>query len=127
MDAAAKIAHPLEPALLQQLDSLYPSRSHLADRHDLLAAVQLIQPPRELGQRNQVAADVRYLVFVFFTHVQQEQVLAAIETAFQLLSLNLVNAHFVFLPWALCKTRGVICCRKIKNPPASSSSGGGSM
>jgi hypothetical protein len=64
-----------------------------------------------------MSPDVGDLVFVFVAHVEEEQVFALVKTALQVFSLDFRDTHFGGSPFA----------PKTQNPPASSSSGGGSL
>src|SRR5580700_3313346 len=58
VDTPAQVDYPLKAMPLQELDSLHSARSHFADCNDLLAGVQLLVAPGELGQGNQVPSNV---------------------------------------------------------------------
>ena len=98
-----------EPRILKNLCSLYTPLSHLANGDNLQVCVEFIDPFRQLGERNQLPANVGDLVLVFIPHIEQKKVLAGIQPLFQFFDTDFRNAHR-FLP---CRIRFGDCpiCR----------------
>jgi hypothetical protein len=117
VDSAAQVADLLEPPLLKEFHSLHSPRAHLAKGHNLLAGIQLVQPLWQLGQGDEMSSDVGYFKFILVANIEQEEILAMIEAALQIFSLNFGDTHFGSSPFG----------SKTQNPPARSSSGGGSF
>jgi hypothetical protein len=99
VDSASQIADLVESAPLQQFHSFYASRPHLAERHDLLSGVQLVEAPGQLRERNEVSPYVGNLVLIFFAYIEKKEVFAMIEAAFQVFGLDLGDTHFGFSPF----------------------------
>jgi len=76
-----------------------------------------MQPPGKLRERNEVSPNVGFLELVGVAHIEEKEAFAMVEAAFQVFGLNFRDTHFGFSPF----------CPKTQNPPASTSSGGGSQ
>ena len=53
-------------------------------RHDFARAIELVHPPREFAERDQMPVDVADLIFVRLAHIENVDIVAAIEPRFQL-------------------------------------------
>src|SRR5579883_200044 len=91
-DAACKIDHVFESVLRQKLGCALTTSAALAVDNDLAARIKLAETVRQVTERDQRRANVDDLVFVRLAHVEDEDVLAGIETALQLNRGDLRNS-----------------------------------
>jgi len=79
--------------LLKIFDGLYAPRSHLAYRNNLLEGIQFIKTFWQLCKRDEVTANVRYLILILIAHVQEKHVVSVIESLFEFFGLDFRYAH----------------------------------
>ncbi len=84
----------LESSLAQEIYGLRAADAAAAVGHDFFAGVQLVHAVGEIAERNQVSADVADLVFVGLAHVENVEVVAAVEALFQIFHLHFGCGHF---------------------------------
>src|SRR6266849_8163206 len=83
-DAALEVPDLAEAGLAQELDGLGRALSAAAVRDDFARAVELVRASRQLSQRDQMAAEVADLILVRLADVEDEDLLAAVQTRLQL-------------------------------------------
>src|SRR5579864_1250475 len=100
IDPASQVQNLLETRLLQECNCLGAASAHFAMDHNFAAGIQLVDPLRQIVQRNQVSAQVADLIFMRLAHVENKHVVLLVQTALQFFYLNLRNsvAHRLFLP-----------------------------
>ena len=80
-----------KPAPAQKFHRFGGPLSAAAVRDDLARAVELVHAPRQFAERNQVPVDIADLIFVRLAHVQNVDIVAAIEPRLQLRRRNFRN------------------------------------
>src|SRR5262249_9237659 len=109
VDAAYKILNLSETDLPQKIDRLGASASEFAMHDHLFGAVEFVDALGQFAQRYQSRTlQFAYLIFDGFTHIENEQVVSAINSLFQLLHRNFKLFHSSLL--RLCFGR------RLRNP-----------
>src|SRR6266849_6030165 len=83
-NAALQVPNLAEPGLAQEIDGLCRALTAAAMRDDLARAIELVHAPRQIPQRNQMAAQVTNLVFMRLAHVENENFVATVQSSLQL-------------------------------------------
>ena len=78
-----------KPALRKKFHRFGRTLAAAAMRHDFARAVEFIHAARKVAERNQVAAEIANLILVRLAHVEDEEIVAAIEPRLQLSRSNL--------------------------------------
>src|SRR5207245_5363289 len=67
---------------------------------DLTAGIEFVDALRQIAQRNQMAANVADLIFVWLAHIQDEDIFACVQFLLELFHLHLwhIGCHWRFLP-----------------------------
>jgi hypothetical protein len=76
VNPACQVAYFGESGLAQKLYGLGTSRAHFAKCDDFAAGVQFVRPFEQLCQWDEPSANVGNLVFMFFTDIEQKEVVA---------------------------------------------------
>ena len=71
--------HFTESCLTQEVHCLRAARAGAAVSHDLAAGVEFMNTLRKITQRNQMSANVAYLLFVRLADVQDKDVFSRIQ------------------------------------------------
>jgi hypothetical protein len=91
--AAAQVGDLCESLLLKIFDSFDTPRSHLAHGHNLLEGIQFIETLWQLRKRDEVTANVRYLILILIAHIQEKHAISLIESLFEFFGLDFRYAH----------------------------------
>jgi hypothetical protein len=78
-DAALEIENFAEPGFAQEINGFRGALSAAAMRDDFPRRVQFVNAARQFTERDQVALQIANLKFVRLAHVQDEQIVSAIE------------------------------------------------
>src|SRR5579863_5289439 len=90
IDAAQHVLDFLEASGPQNVAGFGAAAAHLAMRDDLDARIELVQPLRQIAQRDQLRArDAGDLVLVRLTHIDELELVAAIEARLESGHVNL--------------------------------------
>ena len=92
-NATLQVPYLAEAGLAQELDGFRRALAAAAVRHDFARAVEFADAPRKLAERNQMAAEIADLIFVRLAHVENVEIVAAIEPRFQLARSDFGNVR----------------------------------
>src|SRR3954463_3548339 len=93
-NSARQIVHFLESRLAQEIHRLGAAHAGAAMSDDFLAGIELVHTIRQFAERNQMSADVADVILVRLAHIENINVVAAIESLFQFFHFNFVGSHF---------------------------------
>src|SRR5271154_7074111 len=77
--SAGQVMHLGKAGLLQKGDGFCASSAHLAVSDDFAAAVQFAYALGQITERNKIAIQVTYLIFVWLAHIQNKDVSLRVE------------------------------------------------
>ena len=81
--AAFQIPDLAESGLAQKIHSIGGALAASAMRHDFTRAIQFAHALRQIAERNQIAIEIADLIFVRLAHVEDKQIVAAVQALLQ--------------------------------------------
>jgi len=82
-NAAFEIVNFAESGFPQKIDSLGGTLAAPAVRDNFLRRIEFVHAARQFAKRQQVSFDIADLIFVRFAHIENVEIIAAIEACFQ--------------------------------------------
>src|SRR5205814_7141106 len=79
LNSAGQVMHLAESGLTQEIHRFRAAHARAAVSHDLAAGVEFMNTLRKITQRNQMSANVAYLIFVRLADVQDKDVFSRIQ------------------------------------------------
>src|SRR3984957_3102970 len=92
-DSALQVQDFAEAGFAQEIDGFSRALTATAVSHDFTRSVELVHAPRQFTERNQFPVQIADLIFVRFAHVENEKIVALVETRLQFLRCDLWNAQ----------------------------------
>src|SRR5260370_1375183 len=92
-DAVIKIDDFAEARLAQEVHSLGGTLSASAMRHDFPRGIQFVNAPRQLSEWKEMSLEIADLVFVWLAHIENEQIISAIEPGLEFARSDFRHLH----------------------------------
>src|SRR5208282_4188467 len=92
-DAALEIEDFAEAGFAQEIHGFRRALSAAAVRDDFTRRVQFVNAARQFAERDQVTLQIADLKFMRLAHIQDEEIVSAVEARFQLARGNLRDLH----------------------------------